>query len=95
MIQYQDQQLHVSGRIDFENAEQYYQDGLKLIQSQNQYPVVVNLAQLEHGNTLSLAVLVQWLRKVPTPQDIHFKNVPEAMLKIIQSCHLQEDLKLL
>ena len=51
--------------------------------------------QLEQGNTLSLAVLVQWLRQTPENKGLHFKNVSDKMLKIIQACHLQDDLKLI
>jgi hypothetical protein len=51
--------------------------------------------QLQHGSTLALAVLVQWLRQTPNAQGLHFQDVPEKMLKIIQPCHLQDDLTLL
>ena len=54
MIEIIHQELHVSGKIDYANAETYYQQGLKLIQAQNQFPLVVNLARLEHGSTLAL-----------------------------------------
>ena len=50
MIEYVNQELRVSGKIDFNNAEQYYQQGLQLIQQQPA-PVVVNLAELEQGST--------------------------------------------
>ena len=95
MIEIIHQELHVSGKIDYANAENYYQQGLKLIQAQNQFPLVVNLARLEHGSTLALAVLVQWLRQTPQAQGIQFKAVPERMMKIIQACHLQNDLLLI
>ena len=95
MIQYIDQQLVVPKTIDFENAEQVYQAGLAYIQQHQSFPLVVDLAQLENGNTLSLAVLVQWLRQTPESKGLHFKNVSEKMLKIIQACHLQDDLKLI
>jgi len=95
VIQYIDQQLIVSKTINFENAEQIYQAGLKHIQQHKSFPLVVDLAQLEQGNTLSLAVLVQWLRQTPENKGLHFKNVSEKMLKIIQACHLQDDLKLI
>jgi phospholipid transport system transporter-binding protein len=95
VIQFIDQELQVSGKIDYANAEAYYQQGLKLIQSQNQFPVVVNLAQLEQGSTLALAVLVRWLRQTPKAQGLKFKAVPEKMMKIIQACHLQDDLQLI
>lgn len=95
MIQYIDQQLVVCKTINFENAEQIYQIGLKHIQQHKVFPLVVDLAQLENGNTLSLAVLVQWLRQTPENKGLHFKNVSEKMLKIIQASHLQDDLKLI
>ena len=90
MIQYIDQQLVVSKTINFVNAEEIYQAGLKHIQQHKTFPLVV-----EQGNTLSLAVLVQWLRQTPESKGLHFKNVSEKMLKIIQACHLQDDLKLI
>ena len=95
MIQYIDQQLIVSKTIDFENAAEVYQAGLTYIQQHQSFPLLVDLAQLEHGNTLSLAVLVQWLRQTPENKGLHFKNVSEKMLKIIQASHLQDDLKLI
>ncbi|MBJ9986241.1 STAS domain-containing protein [Acinetobacter sp. S40] len=95
MIEMVDQQLVLSGKIDFENAQTIYQNGLRLIQQHQQFPLVINLSQLQHGSTLALAVLVQWLRKTPNAQGLHFQDVPEKMLKIIQSCHLQDDLTLL
>lgn len=95
MIEYNDQQLVVCKTINFENAEQVYQAGLKYIQQHKAFPLVVDLAQLENGNTLSLAVLVQWLRQTPENKGLHFKNVSEKMLKIIQASHLQDDLTLI
>ncbi|WP_218955000.1 MULTISPECIES: lipid asymmetry maintenance protein MlaB [unclassified Acinetobacter] len=85
----------VSGKIDYNNAELYYQDGLKLIQQQQAFPLVVNLAELEHGSTLALAVLVRWLRQTSKAQGLQFKAVPEKMMKIIQACHLEHDLQLI
>lgn len=95
MIRFDQQELWVSGKIDYDNAEQYYQNGLSQIRQQNQFPLVVNLAELEQGSTLALAVLVRWLRQMPDAQSLHFKAVPEKMFKIIQSCHLEHDLKLI
>ncbi|MEW7966710.1 STAS domain-containing protein [Acinetobacter baumannii] len=90
MVQYLNQELVVSGKIDFENAEQQYQAGLAIIKKQTSFPLIVDLKQLEHGNTLALAVLVQWLRQTPQKSGLHFKNVPEKMLKCgmhIKTCY--------
>ena len=95
MIQLIDQELKVQGKIDFSNAEDYYQQGIKIIQNQQQFPLVVNLSQLEQGSTLALAVLVRWLRQTPKAQGLQFKAVPEKMMKIIQACHLEHDLQLI
>ena len=94
-MQYINQQLIVSKTIDFENAAEVYQAGLTYIQQHQSFPLLVDLAQLENGNTLSLAVLVQWLRQTPENKGLHFKNVSEKMLKIIQASHLQDDLTLI
>lgn len=95
MISFNQQELWVSGKIDDQNAERYYQEGLSFIQQQNKFPLVVNLANLEQGSTLALAVLVRWLRQMPNTQSLEFKAVPDKMMKIIQSCHLENDLKLI
>lgn len=93
MIEIQHQELCVTGKIDFNNAELYYQKGLALIQQQ-QFPLVVNLAHLEQGSTLALAVMVRWLRQTPHAKGLHFKAVPEKMMNIIRACHLEHDLNL-
>lgn len=67
MIAIQEQELCVAGKIDFDNAEHYYQKGLALIKQQT-FPLVVNLAELEQGSTLALAVLIRWLRQTPNAQ---------------------------
>lgn len=95
VIKFENQELYISGKISYENAEAVYQEGLKLIQRENSFPMIVNLVDLEHGSTLALAVLVQWLRRTPQAQGLSLKAVPEKMLKIIQACHLQDDLKII
>lgn len=94
MIEVIHQDIYVKGKIDYANADQIFQQGLKVIQSQKNFPIVVNLAGLEQGSTLALAVLVQWLRQTPQATGLHFKAVPDKMMKIIQACHLQDDLKI-
>ena len=95
MIEFKNQELTVSGAINFENAETLYLNGLRIIQMQQQYPIIVNLSQLKAANSLTLAVLVRWLRQTPEAKGLLFKAVPEPMLKIIQSCHLENDLQMI
>ncbi|OTG84857.1 toluene tolerance protein [Acinetobacter sp. ANC 4648] len=95
MIEFKDQELYVIGKIAFDNAENYYLNGLKIIKNEQIFPLTINLSKLEQGSTLALAVLVQWLRQTPDAQGLQFKAVPEKMMKIIQSCHLEHDLQLI
>ncbi|SPL69212.1 STAS domain-containing protein [Acinetobacter stercoris] len=95
MIEFNNQELKVSGKIDFDNAENYFLNGLKIIQNEKNFPITVDLAKLEHGSTVTLAVFVQWLRHTPNKQGLVFRNIPEKMMKIIQSCHLEHDLELI
>ena len=95
MIEFKNQQLVVSGKIDYDNAEEYYQEGLVILQTKIELPAVVDLSQLEHGSTLALAVLVRLLRQTPNSNGLKFKSVPAKMMNIIQACHLESDLQLL
>ncbi|MDY6449329.1 STAS domain-containing protein [Acinetobacter faecalis] len=95
MIEFKNQQLVVSGKIDYDNAEEYYQEGLAILQTKIELPAVVDLSQLEHGSTLALAVLVRLVRQTPNSNGLKFKSVPAKMMNIIQACHLESDLQLL
>lgn len=94
MIEFKDQELTISGAINFDNAESMYLNGLRIIEMQQQYPIIVNLSQLQSANTLALAVLVRWLRQTPEAKGLVFKMVPEKMMKIVQCCHLEHDLQM-
>lgn len=87
----ENQQLMLVGQIHFANAEQVYQQGLQIIQSQS-LPLVINGEALEHGNTLALAIFVQWIRQVPHTHDLVFKSLTTKMLKILQASHLEHEL---
>ncbi|ANF82603.1 toluene tolerance protein [Acinetobacter sp. NCu2D-2] len=95
MIEFKDQELHVSGKIDYDNAQAYYLKGLEYVQKYSSAPITVNLEKLDSGSTVALAVLVRWLRQTPKAQGLAFKSVPEKMMKIIQACHLEHDLKII
>ena len=92
MIEWKNAELCLQGNIHQENAAQVYEQGLKLIQQQA-LPITVNLSKMSNGSTLALAVLIQWLKQTPQAQGLQFKAVPEKMMKIIQACHLEQDLK--
>ncbi len=43
MIEFKNQELYVSGKIAYENAENYYLSGLKIIQSEKNFPLTGKL----------------------------------------------------
>lgn len=87
---YQEGQFQLSGKIDAENAQHVYQQGLQLIKQNSHFPVFLDLSTLEHGNTLALAVCIQWLRACPDHTGLKLKNVPDKMLGIIRASHLEQ-----
>ena len=93
VIELNQQEMHIRGEIHFNNAEAVYAQGLSMIQAQKNFPVVLNLAELPYSNTVALAVFIRWLRQTPESKGLVFKSVPEKMMKIIQSCHLTQDLQ--
>ena len=95
LIVHQAGELRLQAKINVENAAQIYTEGLNLIQQHNTFPLIINLSEMQQGSTLALAVFIQWLRHAPTPQSLHFKAVPDKMMKIIQACHLENDLIML
>jgi phospholipid transport system transporter-binding protein len=84
------QQIIVIGQIDYENAESVYAQGLALIHQVEHWPIQVNLAQLLNGNTLALAVLIQWLRACPAQAAMQLIHVPEKMQGILRASHLEQ-----
>ncbi len=94
MIEFKDQQCHVSGEINFENAQQVYLAGRTIIEKQHSFPLTVNLSELKSANTIALAVLVRWLRQTPEAKGLIFTAVPEKMLKIIEASHLTDHLQI-
>lgn len=86
VLELQHNRLIIKGKIDFNNANDVFEQGKSLLKPTS----VVDLMGLEHGNTLVLAILVQWLRLFP---HLTFDHIPEKMTKIIQSCHLDVYIK--
>ena len=81
--------LSLSGKVDFSNAEDLYNQGLALLKSVKTWPVIVDLSQIENGNTLLLAMILQWLKQMPDTQSLRLGQVPSQMMGILQASHLE------
>lgn len=88
-IEFQNDQIQIIGQVSFVNAESVYQKGYTRLKQQQNWPVYVDLSQLEQGNTLVLAIFVQWLRHCPDHQSLKFTSVSDKMLGIIRASNLQ------
>ncbi len=84
-----DQTMRLNGSIHFENAAEIYQQGLLMVQKQQQWPLLLDLSGLEASNTITLAVFVQWVRQCKTGQKIVLQHTPEKMQAIIDASNLQ------
>ena len=82
------QVLSVVGELTFVNAQAVYQQGQRLLQQQTATAVTIDLGGLTHSNTLTLAVLVQWIRGLPRSQ-VALAHVPKKMAAIMQASSLQ------
>lgn len=91
-VQIKDQVIQLSGFINFDNAEQVYQQGIALIKQYSGNNLIpVDLSQLTSSNTISLAVFVQWLRLCSPARKIRLIAVPTKMLDIIQASNLLDE----
>lgn len=88
-LQLNGQILQIIGQVNYLNAEKIYQQGQKLLAQHSNWPVQINLSQVEHGNTLLLAMIIQWLRQCPQMNNLGLIQVPEKMLGIIKASHLE------
>lgn len=92
IVELEQQRLKVQGKIDFKNANTVYEQGKNLILQNQGFPIFLDLSHLEIGNTIALAIFVQWLRLTPQNSGLKLISVPEQMMKIISSCSLEQEL---
>jgi len=57
------------------------------LQQQASKTVTIDLGGLTHSNTLTLAVVVQWIRGLPTTQ-VFLAHVPDKLAAIMQASSL-------
>ena len=84
--------LSLSGEIHFDNAEQVYQDGLRLLKNASVTTIYLDLSGFATSNTISLAVFVQWIRALGGGVHLKLVNIPEKMRDIIQASNLLDEL---
>ncbi|KAA8733291.1 STAS domain-containing protein [Acinetobacter qingfengensis] len=89
-LQQLENQIAVIGQIDFENADDVYRQGLQIIKNNQHWPMLIDLQQLTHGNTLALAVFIQWLRACPGQHQLKLLHVPAKMQGILRASHLEQ-----
>lgn len=83
-----DQTLQLRGIVDFHNAAAIYQQGLTWIQQQSAAQLSFDLSGLQSGNTVTLAVLMQWLRQLKSTQQASIRNAPSQLRAIMHASSL-------
>lgn len=81
--------LKVSGPIDFDSADRIYQEGLNTLKAVQNWPVIVDLTDVDHANTLLLAIILQWLKQCPDTNSIRIGEMPLKMKGILEASHLE------
>ena len=84
-----EQTLKIVGKVDYSNADQIYKLGYQQLRDVTVWPLRIDLSEVQQGNTLLLAIIIQWLRKTQPNAKIQLVNVPEKMLGIIKASHLE------
>lgn len=80
-------ELCVSGRIDIANVAQASLLGIAIIDTIN--PVRIDLSEVEHADSSSLAMLVEWIRNAKNQhKDVIVINMPQFMLDLGRVCGL-------
>jgi phospholipid transport system transporter-binding protein len=87
-VSLKDQVLSLVGELTFANAANIYQQGQRLLLQQSSTRMTIDLAGLTHSNTLTLAVVVQWIRGLPKTQ-VRLVHVPEKLAAIMRASSLE------
>lgn len=83
-------ELRVTGRIDFDNANEVVEQGTRLIAAETS-DVRVDLAGLTAGGSVAVAVLLAWFRQAAMLDlSIRFANVPPELVNVIEFSGLDD-----
>lgn len=83
-----EQTLQLRGVVDFNNAEAIYQQGLTWLKQQSAAQLRFDLSGLQSGNTVTLAVLMQWLRQLNRTQQVQITHAPSQLQAIMHASSL-------
>ena len=81
----------ITGRLDFETVPAVWQKSLGLFSQCES--LEIDLSDVEHSNSASLALLIEWMRNAKTnKQSIRFHHLPLQMQEIAKLCGVEKDL---
>jgi phospholipid transport system transporter-binding protein len=88
-LEFNAQTLQLRGVVDFNNAEAIYQQGLTWLKQQSAAQLRFDLSGLQSGNTITLAVLMQWLRQLKATQQAQIVHAPSQLQAIMHASSLE------
>jgi phospholipid transport system transporter-binding protein len=80
--------MTLEGMVGFHNAAAIYQQGSAWLRQQHSRQLVLDLSGLQSGNTVTLAVMMQWLRQLRGQQQLKIAQPPPQLQAIIQASNL-------
>ncbi len=82
--------LTLSGVVDFNNANALYEQGLRWLKGSSSQALTLDLSALEQSNSLTLAIILQWIRHLAPQQRLILRNTPLKLADIMQASNLKE-----
>lgn len=82
--------LLLGGAVHFENAEAVLLQGRTLMATLSG-PLIIDMSDLQDGNSVLVAVLLQWARDaIRERRDLHIAHMPDKLRAIIRVSGLRE-----
>lgn len=82
------QRLCLHGAVDFSNAQALYLQGLQWLRKQDAALLCFDMSDLQSGRTVVAAMLLQWLRQLPAPQQAKIVAAPLTLQAIFRASNL-------
>jgi ABC-type transporter Mla MlaB component len=83
------QTLLLTGEVDFANTASLYQTGRQWISASTAQEWWLDLSGLTHSNTVTVALIVQWVRGLSPQHRIQLIHLPNQLTAIMLASNLQ------
>ncbi|MEY2862947.1 MAG: hypothetical protein RLY58_654 [Pseudomonadota bacterium] len=83
------QTLFLMGLVDFAHAAEIYRSGCEVLAATTERHVQLDLSALQHSNTLTVALIVQWIRQFQGKIQLQLVHIPNQLQAIMRASNLE------